>query len=304
VVLAGGDGTRLKSLTERIVGDDRPKQFCAIVGRETLLERTRRRMELLVRPDRHIVVVTRAHAPYWAALERELAPGRLVVQPSNQGTLAGILYPIFWAEALGGNPVVVVTPSDHEVAEDRGFMAHVAEAATMVDLLPDLVVVLGIEAETAEPEYGWIEPVRLTLPEGGPSIFPISRFVEKPTPAVARRLFERGCLWNSFVMVGRASAFIDLVREAVPDVLAQFAPLEMAIGAEDEMAVAERVYARLTPMSFSDRVLAAVPARLLALPVKGVGWSDWGSPPRVLASLRRSGRRLPWMAGIELASTA
>jgi len=37
VVLAGGDGTRLQSLTLKIAGDRRPKQFCSFFGGETLL---------------------------------------------------------------------------------------------------------------------------------------------------------------------------------------------------------------------------------------------------------------------------
>ena len=48
LILAGGDGKRLLSLTRRIAGDDRPKQFCAIVGDETLLQQTRRRVSRLV----------------------------------------------------------------------------------------------------------------------------------------------------------------------------------------------------------------------------------------------------------------
>jgi len=38
VILAGGDGTRLKSLTRHIAGDERPKQFCSVLGRATLLD--------------------------------------------------------------------------------------------------------------------------------------------------------------------------------------------------------------------------------------------------------------------------
>ena len=37
VILAGGDGTRLKSLTRHIAGDERPKQFCSVLGHGTLL---------------------------------------------------------------------------------------------------------------------------------------------------------------------------------------------------------------------------------------------------------------------------
>ena len=49
LILAGGDGTRLRPLTTQIVGDARPKQFCALVDGETLLDRTRRRLDRFVR---------------------------------------------------------------------------------------------------------------------------------------------------------------------------------------------------------------------------------------------------------------
>src|SRR5919204_1037813 len=44
VILAGGEGARLRPLTRRIAGDERPKQFCALIEGETLLDRTRRRV--------------------------------------------------------------------------------------------------------------------------------------------------------------------------------------------------------------------------------------------------------------------
>jgi hypothetical protein len=52
VILAGGDGTRLLPLplTRQIVGDDRPKQFCPMVGGETLLEQTARRVAHAISP--------------------------------------------------------------------------------------------------------------------------------------------------------------------------------------------------------------------------------------------------------------
>src|SRR5580658_10504725 len=45
VVLAGGDGTRLQNLTLKIAGDARPKQYCSILGEESLLAQTRARLD-------------------------------------------------------------------------------------------------------------------------------------------------------------------------------------------------------------------------------------------------------------------
>ena len=66
VMLAGGDGVRLQSLTLRIAGDSRPKQFCSIFGGESLLTQTRARLESLFHVDRELFVVTRAHETYYS----------------------------------------------------------------------------------------------------------------------------------------------------------------------------------------------------------------------------------------------
>ena len=55
VILAGGDGTRLRKLTRAVSGDDRPKQFCQILGDKTLLEQTQRRVDLLFKFDQTFV---------------------------------------------------------------------------------------------------------------------------------------------------------------------------------------------------------------------------------------------------------
>src|SRR5262245_27871376 len=77
-ILAGGDGTRLRTLTRQLTGDDRPKQFCRILDGVTLLDQTRRRVERSVCADKTLIVVTRAHEEYYAPLVRELEPGALV----------------------------------------------------------------------------------------------------------------------------------------------------------------------------------------------------------------------------------
>jgi mannose-1-phosphate guanylyltransferase len=289
LILAGGDGTRLRALTREISGDARPKQFCPLLGSETLLDRTRQRVGLLSRFDHHVVVVTRTHESYYRPLVADLAPGRLVVQPWNRGTAPGLLYPLLRIRELAGDVPVAVFPSDHYIDDDLVFVDTVRAAVTAVRSWPGLVVLLGIEAATAEPEYGWIEPASRPLPIDGEPVFPVRRFWEKPTPDLARRLFARECLWNSFVMVGHVAAFLDLIRSGVPTLVRAFAPLEGALGTARESAVAERVYAALPEVNFSERVLVPAARRIGVVRVKGVDWSDLGNPERVLA--RRAASR-------------
>src|SRR5262245_840244 len=88
VILAGGDGTRLRSLTRSISGDERPKQFCRLFGGQTLLDQTRQRVSLSVELDKTLVVVTAGHEKFYQQLPDE----SLVIQPSNKGTAPAILY--------------------------------------------------------------------------------------------------------------------------------------------------------------------------------------------------------------------
>ncbi len=66
VLLAGGDGIRLLDLTVRIVGDNRPKQFCPIIGAESLLSQTRARLDPLFSGDRQVFVVSCPHERYYS----------------------------------------------------------------------------------------------------------------------------------------------------------------------------------------------------------------------------------------------
>lgn len=295
LILAGGDGTRLRPLTTQIAGDERPKQFCALLDGETLLERTRRRADLVARFDRQAIVVSRAHEVYFAHLVREVPPGRLVIQPENRGTAPGIVYPLLHITGLAGDVPVAILPSDHYVSDDHAFMAYVGAALDVVRVRPELIVLLGIEPTQPETEYGWIGPAEAPLPLDGEPVFAIRRFLEKPGLGLAERLFQGGCVWNSFVMVGWTSAFLDLVGATTPALLAAFAPLRPVLGLPQETRVVERIYRRLPTTGFSETVLAADTRPLAVMRVKGVDWSDWGHPRRVLASLGHAGVRPAWV---------
>ena len=287
VILAGGDGTRLRPLTRLIAGDERPKQFCPILGAETLLGMTRRRTALEVAPDRTLLVVTRTHERFYAPLLADVSPGCLVVQPESRGTAPAILYALLRVGRLAPTAPVAIVPSDHYVSDDATFMAHVAAAFEAVLARPDLIILLGITPDSPEVEYGWIEPADRIPLEGPGQVYRVRRFWEKPPLALAQALLTSGCLWNSFLMVGRVPAFLALIRGAVPhlyDALVRILPL---LGSDREPEAVTASYAALPAVNFSRAALATRPANLAVLPVSGIEWSDWGDPRRVLATLGR-----------------
>lgn len=291
IILAGGNGTRLLPLTRRISGDDRPKQFCPILGSETLLEQTGRRLALTVAADRTLVVLAQAHERFYAPLLAQVPASRAVVQPENRGTAPAILYGLLCLAAIAPTRRVAILPSDHYVSDDAAFMAHVGAAFDAVRALPEVVVLLGITPESPEVEYGWIEPGPPIAIQGACPLYRVRRFWEKPPQPLAETLMAQGCLWNSFVMVGRVSAFLTLIRKAMPQLYYAFGAVHRALGTPRQGEVARQLYARLPETNFSHEVLASRPEHLALMPAGDVGWSDWGKPSRVLSSLARIGVR-------------
>lgn len=283
VILAGGEGARLRSLTRAIVGDERPKQFCPILGDETLLDQTRNRVALAVPPQRTLFVLTRTHEQFYRSHLRDILPDQLVVQPKNQGTAPAILYSLMRLSKVDPFSTVAFFPSDHYFSDDAGFMSYVESAFEATHAGDDKVILLGIQPHGPETEYGWIEPLASELTSDAMSW--VRRFWEKPTDEIARGLMANGCLWNSFVMVGSVSAFLKMVRRALPDLWSSFKSIEPVLNTTEESHAVEKLYARIPDTNFSQSVLSKRPGNLAVLPVVGLKWNDLGKPQRVLSTL-------------------
>ena len=277
VVLAGGEGTRLQSLTRALYGVDLPKQFAVLVGDRSLLQLTIERAELLTSRERILVVV----ASHRADLAREqLAPYpgvELVVQPRALDTGPGLLLPLARILARDPRGTVAFLPSDH----------YLSDTAPLVEALRssphDQVSLVGVTPTAPEPEYGWIVKGRAV----GGGAFHVARFVEKPDQLLAESLYASGALWNTFIQCGTVMTYWDLARRHLPvhaDALESYAA---TIGTSSEDHALALAYERMPAANFSADLLAHA-AELAVVPVSGTGWSDWGSPRRVFESLAGS----------------
>ena len=107
--------------------------------------------------------------------------------------------------------------------------------------------------------------------------------------SLATSLLERGCLWNSFVMVGSVDALLKMTRAALPEMYSAFAAITPAFATAHEHKAVAELYSHLDDSNFSQQVLAARSADLMVMRVADVGWSDLGEPNRVLSALARVG---------------
>jgi mannose-1-phosphate guanylyltransferase len=292
VMLAGGDGTRLRSVTRRIAGDERPKQFCRLLGETTMLDQARARAALLVEPERTLFVLAKTHERFYRPLLTDVPADNLVVQHANRGTAPAILYALLRIAVQDPDARIVVLPSDHYVSDDVGFMHHVDAAFQALALWPELTILLGITPDRPEVQYGWIEPGEALC--DSPTLYRIGRFWEKPAPRVALAVWGRGALWNSFVMVGRAASLLALIERAAPSLYRAFSECTDALGTPAEAEVFRQLYSGVAPMDFSRGVLSEDRDDLAVLPVSGIEWSDVGDPDRLraLAMAQAQGHRV------------
>lgn len=298
IILAGGDGTRLKTLTRVIAGDERPKQFCPIFGDETLLERTRQRSALSIAAENTHFSLTLKHERYYERPLWNVTEHQMAVQPENRGTAPAILYSLMRLAKSVPDATVAFFPSDHYFSDDYAFMNHVDMAFDAVEINSESVVLLGIEPEKAETSYGWIEPAASLFGGEPKSVSRVARFWEKPTARVARRLMKTGCLWNSFVMVGHADTFLQMFQQHLPEMYRMFAAASTLFGTNQEAAVIRSVYSWLDETNFSSEVLEKSAAQLMVMRVGDVGWCDWGEPQRVVGTLNNLGLRPQWMQSL------
>jgi mannose-1-phosphate guanylyltransferase len=277
IILAAGEGTRLASLTRALYGTDLPKQFAVLTGTRSMLQDTVDRVLPLAPPSRIVVVVGRGHE----ALAREQLAAwspeiNILVQPRNLDTGPGLLLPLAWIRARDRDARVAVFPADHHVSRPAVLRSTIELAAFASHLAPARVVLLGAEPDQPDTEYGWIVPGRRLTQRG---IHAVRRFVEKPPEELAEELHRMGALWNTFIMVGSVRSLWELGRRYLPEHAERLARCIQGNGRD-----LEPLYSHLSAANFSRVVLER--ARNLALvPLRGAGWSDWGTPRRVFQCL-------------------
>lgn len=274
ILLAAGEGSRVRDLTRDRDGVPVPKQFCAPDGSQSMLRWAIRRAARIAPMERIVAVVAAQHRHWWQDELSGMAQRNLAIQPHNRGTAVGILFPLL--QILGRDPGarVLVLPSDHYVGNEAILQSALIQALTSVEADRSRIVLLGMPPRESDPEYGWILP---SCPTG--EVCRVSAFVEKPDRATARTLMCRGAVLNSFIIAGTGACLESLYLRSVPHTVA-----ELVAWRDDEAAgwpELETLYRGLPTSDFSKDVLQRSCESLSVVRATACGWSDLGTPDRL-----------------------
>ena len=266
VILSGGSGTRLWPLSR----DAFPKQFLALVGHDSMLQATWHRVAPLA-SGAPIVVAGETHRFMVAEQLREAgcADATILLEPLARNTAPAIATAALEAARDGADPLLLVLPSDHVIADADAFRAAVRAASAAAEA--GALVTFGIVPTGPETGYGYIKAV------AGEGVRAVERFVEKPDAATAAAYVASGdYAWNSGMFLFRASAYLAELERHQPAMLA---------ACREALAQARRDvdFVRLDATTFaaspSDSIDYAVMEKTAHAAVLAidVGWNDVGS---------------------------
>lgn len=293
IILAGGEGQRLQPFIRSHLGSGRPKQYCALLGTRSMLRHTIARAERLIPSERLLTVVTNQHLPYAREELHDRHPSTVIVQPSNRDTGPGILLPLLHVYRRDPRAIVALLPSDHFIFEEDRFMASVETAASFAAAYPDRLILLGIEADRPETQYGWLEAGEVIGQCQGEQLHRVRRFWEKPDLHTAHGLHLNGCLWNTMVLVGQAGTLLSLFVRLTPRLFIALHRICSTLGLSQQAEALEKAYSSLPPVNFSQEILTRSSEYLAVLRAKGIYWNDWGNPDQVRLDIARFGAWRP-----------
>jgi mannose-1-phosphate guanylyltransferase len=280
VVLAGGDGDRVSAITRDADGDVVPKQYWCGGGRPPMVRWALARARGIAPGGQVLVVVKEAHLRYCQRHLADVPRENILAQPENRGTAAGVLRALVEIQSRGDTATpVVLLPSDHYVDEERPLHDALVVAVRAASHGDPPVVLLGVSPSAPESGYGWI------LPDAPGVVARVLRFVEKPPASRVSGMIRDGALINSFILAARAHALLTLIGRAFPDIPRAFQRLA---GAPEDGAAARRLYEGLPFMDLSRDVLQRASRFLSVVRVPPCGWSDLGTPERLLQYLGRA----------------
>lgn len=268
VVLAGGIGSRFWPLSRETT----PKQLLKVVGDESLLKSTIRRLHPLIPPERVMIVTNAGQAD---AIRLHLSGGDgsmpspgYVIEPSGRNTAPAIALAALRLYDKDPEAIMAVLPADHIVGGGKKFAS--ALKAGLLAASEGHLVTFGIKPTKPETGYGYIKagakPFKKT---GGFGCRKVERFVEKPDIKRAKKyLKDGGYFWNSGIFVWKASRILEEMKTHLP---ALYNALE---GAKDADGLSD-AYKKIEGISIDHGILEKA-KDVVVIPVD-FPWSDVGS---------------------------
>lgn len=272
VVMAGGIGSRFWPVSTA----ECPKQFIDVLGcGKSLLTLTVERFGDIC-PVENIWVVT--SAKYEAIVREQLPmiPGEnILLEPCRRNTAPCIAYAAWKIKKRDPEANMVVTPSDHFVADVDEFRRVIKSSLRFV-ADSDAILTLGIKPTRPETGYGYIEAVLGNATLANKEVFRVDSFKEKPDVDTAKTYISRNNFyWNSGIFVWNVQTIVNAFRVYQAPIANIFESLLPVFYTDKEQDAVNEKFPDCRNISVDYAILERA-EEIFVLPAN-FGWSDLGT---------------------------
>jgi len=206
-----------------------PKQFLSVVGKQSLIAQTYRRLRKFI-PTENIYVI--ADQKYFPAV-RSCLPGfarrNFIAEPAPRNTAPALIQANIVLSRLDANANVLVVPADHYIADEKTFARQLKSALQHAE--NRCVITAGIKPSEPHTGYGYIH---FSETKGDADnklkFFQIRQFKEKPSRETAIKYLKSGNFyWNSGMFIYKLSFFREFIKKYAPYYGKQYEKLEKSL---------------------------------------------------------------------------
>ncbi len=213
IIMAGGSGTRLWPYSRQSY----PKQFLNLVGEDSFIEQTAKRLAA-VTDSKDVYVVAGDQYQFNIAdhLSRAFKEDydRIITEPCSRNTAPAIALTVKYMmefENCKEDEVLFFNTADHIIQPQSRFTQMVE---TALPFAQNNIVTFGIIPHKPETGYGYIELAK----EKKDQVFEVKRFVEKPDLATAKQYVKSGnYMWNSGMFLFSIKVILKAFKQHTPE---------------------------------------------------------------------------------------
>jgi mannose-1-phosphate guanylyltransferase len=269
--MAGGKGERFWPLST----DEKPKQFLNLVGENTMIQMTVKRLEKLMSIEKIFVVTGKRYVDLVKEQLPSLPERNIIVEPVGKNTAPCVGLSAFIINKYYKDASMIVVPSDHLIVDEDRFRDTLDAAYKFVESNKDAVVTLGMKPDRPETGYGYIQCNSTECELNGFQVKSVERFVEKPNLETAKEYLEEGnFLWNGGMFLWKCSTVLNLTKQHLSSTYSILS--EIAATSDKEFnSVLENKYPQVESVSVDYGIMEKA-ENIYVIP-SDFGWDDIGT---------------------------
>lgn len=263
VILCGGTGPRLWPLSRA----SNPKQFLNLFSPQSLLQETVNRAKKIV-PSKNIYVVTNIrYLPQINQQLKNIIPlQNIISEPQKKNTAMAILLAVAHIESLDPSPFVITTfPSDHYIQKIPRFTKEINKSV-QIAINNQKIVLLGAKPTFPNPAYGYILAQKTQT-----NFYHVTKFIEKPTPLIAKKLITQNAFWNSGIYTFSSET---ILSEFAKYQKTYYQLYQKLLDDPKKQSLVNKIY-QLSPSLAIDTAISEKSNKMAVIPIS-FDWSDIG----------------------------